>query len=131
MAIDLTKRVLAGLTALQERLHLVKVETHHCPQFAVNTVAGILFITPMDDWLACRFEDVTLATKHLRTHDEGGHLNPYSGKWNWHWFNHMPQDCQDQTRLNMESGIDNMLHDFAFAIEDLLPVTSGQQTPQG
>lgn len=47
----------------------------------LQSVAGVLRLHPYDNWLACRFEDVA-AAKALVGH---GQLNPYSGKWNWHF----------------------------------------------
>jgi hypothetical protein len=127
--IDLTKEVLAGLLKLKDRLHLEEVPCDWNKEFRINTVAGPLRVRPMDDWLACHFEDIPAAIKHLPTHDCGGHLNPYSGKWNWHWFDHVPSYCQEQTRLNMTSGVENMLEAFAKKVEQLLVKSEPQTLP--
>ncbi len=47
----------------------------------LDTLAGPLGITPYPTWIATRFEDVTRA----REAPISGALNPYSGKWNWHY----------------------------------------------
>jgi hypothetical protein len=47
----------------------------------LQTVAGVLECTPYDNWLATRFLDVN-AAKNL---GPPGSLNPFSGKWNWHY----------------------------------------------
>lgn len=51
-------------------------------ELEIDTVAGMLQITPKDNWVACRFENVALAKK-LVVH---GVLNRYSGKWNFHFI---------------------------------------------
>jgi hypothetical protein len=55
----------------------------------IKTVAGLLTFHPYGTWVACRFEDVQAARDHFHVgeHETGNrhHLNPYSGKWNWHW----------------------------------------------
>jgi hypothetical protein len=119
--LDLTDRVLAGLLKLKDRLRLVEVPCNWNPKFRIESVAGPLHVMPMDDWLACRFEDVAAASKHFVIHTiQQGRLNPFSGKWNWHWFDHMPEYCQEPTRVNMEAGVDNMLEAFAAEVEKLL-----------
>lgn len=47
----------------------------------LDTLAGPLGITPYPTWIATRFEDVARA----REAPLSGALNPYSGKWNWHY----------------------------------------------
>jgi hypothetical protein len=47
----------------------------------LDTVAGILNITPYDNWVACRFDEVQRANQTIGF----GTLNRYSGKWNWHF----------------------------------------------
>ena len=54
----------------------------------IPTKLGILSIHVFDDWIACRFVgDLEPAKKHwgIKTINQG-RLNPYSGKWNWHWY---------------------------------------------
>lgn len=47
------------------------------------TPAGLLHLSVRDDWIACRFEDVSLG--RLFTSSCGRHCNPHSGKWNFHF----------------------------------------------
>ena len=47
----------------------------------LDTRAGLLQLKPYEDWVACRFEDVARANMEIHY----GQLNPYSGKWNWHF----------------------------------------------
>ena len=47
----------------------------------LDTVVGTLRVTPYDNWIACCFDDVEAAKQRVRF----GTLNPWSGKWNWHF----------------------------------------------
>jgi hypothetical protein len=47
----------------------------------IDTVGGLLDISPYDTWVACRFDDVERAILAV---GKGG-CNPNSGKWNWHY----------------------------------------------
>jgi len=47
----------------------------------LDTRAGLLELHPYEDWVACRFDDVERAKATVYF----GALNPYSGKWNWHF----------------------------------------------
>ncbi len=47
----------------------------------LQTLAGPMKVIPFEDWLACRFIDVERAKKL----SPPGSLNPFSGKWNWHY----------------------------------------------
>ena len=49
-------------------------------EYAVATVAGNLYVTVYDNWIACRFEEPESAEAISDTR-----LNPYSGKWNHHY----------------------------------------------
>jgi hypothetical protein len=49
-------------------------------EYAVATVAGNLYVTAYDDWIACRFKEPERAKAIGDTR-----LNPYSGKWNHHY----------------------------------------------
>lgn len=53
----------------------------HRPQFELQTIAGRLVCTPFENWVACKFDDEKLAVKKIAE----GSLNPFSGKWNWHY----------------------------------------------
>lgn len=46
--------------------------------FVLPTTIGELWITPYDDWIACRWGNVDKARA------AGLDCNPYSGKWNFH-----------------------------------------------
>lgn len=48
----------------------------------INSIAGPLLCKPQEDWLHCKFENVAEAKKLIHH----GTLNPFSGKWNWHFF---------------------------------------------
>lgn len=61
----------------------------------LETVAGALHITPYDTWVATRFEDVARAKSKVGQ----GSLNPYSGKWNWHFSPTELQDPQTCARV--------------------------------
>ncbi len=54
-------------------------------QYEIDTPAGKLGISVYDDWIACRFDDVDLGRQFSATC--GKSCNPYSGKWNFHFFN--------------------------------------------
>lgn len=54
--------------------------------YGLATPAGELRVTVYEDWVACRFSDPATA---ITTLPDGAHrqnLNPYSGKWNWHYI---------------------------------------------
>lgn len=57
--------------------------------FQLNTESGILRICPKGDWFACRFEDVEAAKKNITISTFS--LNPFTGKWNWHWMKNTEQ----------------------------------------
>ena len=50
--------------------------------FTVETKAGLLFVSPYESHVNCRFKDVEAAKALLGTHDW---LNLYTGKWNHHF----------------------------------------------
>jgi hypothetical protein len=50
----------------------------------LDTPAGLLHLSVYDNWVAGRFNDVKLAT--ALTKKIGRPCNPYSGKWNFHYF---------------------------------------------
>ena len=52
-----------------------------CYDWEIETIAGAMRVTPYDTWVACRFDDVDAAKQRVRF----GTLNPWSGKWNWHF----------------------------------------------
>jgi len=52
--------------------------------FELGTPAGLLHVSVHDTWVATRFDDVAAGTKF--TESCGRSSNPYSGKWNFHYF---------------------------------------------
>lgn len=57
-------------------------------EWTLATKAGPLTLKAVDcEFIHCRFEDVEKAKDHLG-HSPNSRLNPYSGKWNWH-FDHL------------------------------------------
>lgn len=50
-------------------------QPHEHYDFSIFTRHGVLYITIMDDWIACRFAVVDGLPRDA---------NPYSGKWNFH-----------------------------------------------
>lgn len=73
-------------------------------RFTVQTILGGLDVTPCGDWVACRFHDVERAVAKLGRDN----MNPYSGKWNHHYFGRQP-------------GSEVLLH-FQLVLTPLLPV---------
>jgi hypothetical protein len=47
-------------------------------EYELATNIGVLKITPYDNWIACRFDDVEAAQLFCA-------CNKYSGKWNFHY----------------------------------------------
>lgn len=54
-------------------------------RMALQTICGILHVTPYGNWIACRFYDVDAAVAHFGYDRVHGRLNPCSGKWNFHF----------------------------------------------
>lgn len=52
----------------------------HYPLY-FDTIGGFLLVHVNEDWVACRFDDIKAANANIHF----GSLNPYSGKWNWHF----------------------------------------------
>jgi hypothetical protein len=73
----------------------------------IDTRAGLLQLSPYEDWVACRFEDVARANVEIRH----GQLNPHSGKWNWYFDK---PDAADVERFKQQIGsIVEVAHDQA------------------
>lgn len=86
-----TKKNLAVMKAfnakVEKLLDQASAKLHHelSPdhrQFVLETKAGPLFVTPLGNWVATRFEDPAAAAKLVGT----SALNTYSGKWNHNYF---------------------------------------------
>lgn len=56
----------------------------------LQTSGGQMKCHVFSDWLACRFEDVAAAKNAIHS----GSLNPYSGKWNWHFVKPTQEDVE-------------------------------------
>jgi hypothetical protein len=51
----------------------------------LDTPAGLLRLSVYDDWVATRFDDVALGKAFTATC--GRTCNPFTGKWNFHYYN--------------------------------------------
>lgn len=66
--------------------------------YVLGTTLGLLWVSPQDDWVACRFEEPEKAR-------EVYNCNPYSGKHNFHGdecvedFTDLVDDLKRQNRL--------------------------------
>ncbi len=78
--------------------------TRHNDGYILHTPIGKLSIHIYDCWIACRFEDQFAATVFTK-----GISNPFSGKWNWHYYNN---------EITLNNGL--LIGDFVHAIEKLL-----------
>lgn len=67
-----------------DRLGFIKVDKD-AYRYELETAAGLLRADIMEDWIACRFEDVQKAkeTLHSTLFSFDHRLNQFSGKWNW------------------------------------------------
>jgi hypothetical protein len=85
-----TKAELAREAAFNERfrewLKALGAKPGQYHEFDLDTKFGQLGITPYGDWVACRFEDVERAKAGLPHRFGVDRLNPFSGKWNHHYF---------------------------------------------
>ena len=75
--------------------------------FVLDTPAGVLHVTPYGGWIACRFDDV--ARGRTFTSKCGRSCNPYSGKWNFIYFDSIAALAPEV-----------VLADFGFYLEMLL-----------
>lgn len=72
---------------------LTSVPGEYRPDILLDTTAGTMRfgilppnLRPRQNslgWVYCQFTDVEAAKRILPTHNTGGRLNPYSGKWNY------------------------------------------------
>jgi hypothetical protein len=75
----------------------------------LDTPAGLLRLTVYENWVATRFDDVKLAT--ALTKKIGRPCNPYSGKWNFHYFDGTIESLNpDQVILDLSFYIDWLLN---------------------
>lgn len=70
------------------RSHGVEPQTEECDTVGIlETKAGKLYLRhDGDDTIFARFDEPQRAAQFVKTHAQGGHLNGYSGKWNFHFF---------------------------------------------
>ena len=59
-------------------------------EFQIETTLGLLHVTPFDNWIATRFDDVDRAKAVLGS-GRDVRLNPCSGKWNFHFADGTPE----------------------------------------
>lgn len=86
--------------------------------FELLTEVGKLSVTVYDDWLACRFDEPKRA-KELSLIGPGARLNqsrlnPFSGKWNFHY--------------HPEMRLEDVLLDFKYELGLIYPVKETEQT---
>lgn len=118
------REIAASIGAVEKAI----VSEFATPQFVIQTTAGPLMVTPYEDFLACRFQDVAAARTALgvREHSFGSRLNPYSGKWNWLHREGVPHGTR-RTKANYRAGLDAMLPKFVAEVQAfralLIPVT--------
>lgn len=79
----------AFVEAMTAMLHRMGAGPNHSGWYALRlrTLAGDLEISVLDGWVATRFADPDLARALLNPSGQFGgcRLNPYSGKWNFHF----------------------------------------------
>lgn len=119
---DLSDYILQQVRLLAPDLKLVEVPSNWRPTFTAQTICGPLTITPLDNFIACRFEDVEKAKAHfgVRDYDVGAkRLNPFSGKWNWHWFEGAAYKTRP-SKAHVKAGIDAVLKTLTAEVEAIL-----------
>jgi len=79
--------------------------------YRIMTRLGALDVTLYegDDqpWLAAIWDDVEKARVHFGVNKvlpQLDRLNPYSGKWNWHWFQQWPQEIKARKADRIAAG---------------------------
>jgi hypothetical protein len=108
---------------IADDIRAVQVPCNYGPaKYEVQTIVGLLTIHVYDDWLACRFAETERPNAHfgVRYSDPCIRLNPYSGKWNWHWFECMPHGTK-WTKANKAKGSALLLTTFQNAVDRILP----------
>lgn len=79
----------AFVTAMTAMLHRLGARPNPLGWYAVrmHTMAGELELSVHDGWLAARFVDLDRAKALLNPRGQlgDGRLNPFSGKWNFHF----------------------------------------------
>ena len=81
----------------------------HFYDYEMDTPAGLLHLSVYDDWVATRFDDVKQATTATKT--IGRPCNPFSGKWNFHYFDGSVESLNpNQVILDLSFYVDKLLH---------------------
>lgn len=73
----------AAVGAIAVELGAMPLPDHYTPAWQLVTPLGPLTITPLDNWIACRFDKPEIAKRYVD-------CNPYSGKWNFHEWEDSP-----------------------------------------
>lgn len=71
--------------AVTTYLESIRVRPSQFYDLELDTPAGLLRISVYDDWVATRFDDV--ARGKVFAAACGRPCNPFTGKWNFHYFN--------------------------------------------
>lgn len=75
----------------------------------LDTPAGLLRFAVYEDWVATRFDDVAQAT--AITKKIGRPCNPFTGKWNFHYYNGTIESLYpDQVILDLSFYLDWLLN---------------------
>lgn len=97
-------------------------------EYVIETKLGTLYVHPMDDWVACRFQgDLTLAKEHFGVRSLGQHLsdnsrlNPHSGKWNWHCHDVMPHGWKKRAGVASREALTKLAIRVIAEITAILP----------
>jgi hypothetical protein len=81
----------------------------HFYDYEMDTPAGLLHLSVYDDWVATRFDDVKQATTATKT--IGRPCNPFSGKWNFHYFDGSVKSLKPEVVLpQLDYFLDRLLH---------------------
>jgi hypothetical protein len=81
--------------------------------FRIMTKLGALDVSLHDDddqpWIAAVWDDVERARAHFGVEKTFlavtmNRLNPFSGKWNWHWFQQRPYRERNRKADRIEAG---------------------------
>jgi hypothetical protein len=94
--------------------------------YRIKTKLGALDVSlhEGDDqpWLAAIWDDVEKARVHFgvkKVLPQLNRLNPYSGKWNWHWFQQWPQGNKARKADRIEAGR-KMIAAFVEEVKELV-----------
>ena len=80
------QRFNAAILAHLSEIGAQEIEGHWRPAMRLETLLGPLIVTPLDTWLACRFDGdraIRDAARYFGRHPPLG-VNPHTGKFNCH-----------------------------------------------